>query len=380
MSAAVPTLPTSISLYYKEGTSNKEYHVQIVGSEEEGYKVNFQYGRVGSSLTSGTKTKAPVDLATAIEVMGGLREVNGKQEYFGLVGEKMRKGYTTGESGTPYQDTPDAGKVAGVLPQLLNFIPEEQVDIYLNDDAWILQEKKDGVRQMAKKNKKTVEGVNKKGLVVSLPTPVEQAIRNACGEANAILDGELIGEIYWLFDMLSIGVHSYADKTYRERLEGIQEWLGDSFSDHLQLVPTAVGKASKKALYAKLKKENAEGVVFKRLDSPYKAGRPASGGSQVKFKFKGSATVRVRGLNNTKNSFQMEMLKAGDWIHVGDCTYYPTQYVPKTGDYVEVEYLYAFPEGSLFQPICKEHRKDVDEGDCLVSQLKYKQGTQADDE
>lgn len=360
---------STISLYYKEGTSDKEYHLEILGSEEEGWKVNFRHGRRGETLRCGTKTKSPVDLSKA------------KQIYDEKVAEQCSRGYTTGEGGTPYQDTASSGKVSGILPQLLNFIEEGQVDVYLNNDTWVMQEKKDGVRKMLKKDKKTLEGVNKKGLVTSLPKSVEDAVLTALGQANATMDGELVGEVYWLFDLLSVSVHALADKSYKERLASIQEWLGDEFGDNFKMVPTAIGKSSKKALYKKLKAENAEGVVFKKLDAPYKAGRPNSGGNQVKFKFKTSATVRVKCLNEG-NSFQMEMLSKGEWVDVGNCTYFPTILAPKPKQYVEVEYLYVKGVGgSLYgPPVLLKVREDVNEDDCLVSQLKYKQGTGEEDD
>ena len=44
-----------ISLYYQSGNSDKVYHVQL--EESDGlYVVNFQYGRRGSTLNTGTKT------------------------------------------------------------------------------------------------------------------------------------------------------------------------------------------------------------------------------------------------------------------------------------------------------------------------------------
>ena len=49
----------SISLYYREGNSDKVYHVQLV-EVEGGCVVNFQYGRRGSTLQTGTKTATPV--------------------------------------------------------------------------------------------------------------------------------------------------------------------------------------------------------------------------------------------------------------------------------------------------------------------------------
>lgn len=361
------TLP-QISLYYKEGSSDKEYHVSIVGSDNTGYTVKFQYGRRGSKLRDGVKNAVPVDLPTAMKI------------YDKVVADQRKDGYTEGETGTPYVGTENQGKVSGVLPQLLNFIDEEEVQKYLNDDSYIMQEKKDGVRCMIVKKKRVVEGVNKRGLVTSLPKTTEEAVRKACGDADATLDGELVGEVFWIFDMLSIGIHAFSASGYTTRVAEIQDWLGDGFGEYFRMVPTAVGKASKKALYNKLKKENAEGIVFKKNDAPYKAGRPASGGNQVKFKFYATATVRVRAINGDKRSVQMEVLNKGDWTTVGSVTIPANQEIPGPGKYIEVRYLYAYPGGSLFQPTCLGTRDDVIDDDCLMSQLKYKQGSQEDDD
>lgn len=70
-----------ISLFYSEGSSDKEYHAEIV-EVAGGNVVNFRYGRRGAALTAGTKTSAPVDLTQA------------KKIYDKLVKEKTSKGYT----------------------------------------------------------------------------------------------------------------------------------------------------------------------------------------------------------------------------------------------------------------------------------------------
>ena len=79
----------SISLAYRDGSSDKVYHAQIE-EKDNGYIVNFQYGRRGSTLNSGSKTATPVALAAAQKV------------YDKLVAEKKGKGYSEGEDGTPY--------------------------------------------------------------------------------------------------------------------------------------------------------------------------------------------------------------------------------------------------------------------------------------
>jgi len=95
-----------ISLFYREGASDKVYHASLE-PKGNGWVVNFAYGRRGSTLTSGTKTSLPVSLDKAEKI------------YDKLVAAKMAKGYTPYEGGTPYSATDKAGQVSGILPQLL---------------------------------------------------------------------------------------------------------------------------------------------------------------------------------------------------------------------------------------------------------------------
>jgi bifunctional non-homologous end joining protein LigD len=46
--------------------------------------------------------------------------------------------------------------------------------------------------------------------------------------------------------------------------------------------------------------------------------------------------------------------------------------VPNLGAVVEVRYLYAYPDGSLYQPVYLGERSDVDVTECVVSQMKFK--------
>lgn len=357
----------SVSLYYKEGTSDKEYHISILGDDQKGYQVEYRYGKRGQTLKAAFKNKAPITLDAA------------KALYDSMEAKQRREGYTTAPDGTPHVGTENQGRVSGLLPQLLNPIEESEVEKYIKDNEWVMQEKKNGHRQMIRKSGKDIEGVNRKGLTVSLPETVVNDVREICGQVGAVLDGELIGEVFWIFDMLTIGVHALTERTYQDRLVCITEWLspdGVLNEPHFKMVPTAIGTTNKRDLFERLKREKAEGVVFTKLNSVYKVGRPNSKGDRVKFKFMASATVRCKCLND-QNSFVMEMLSKGDWVEVGNCTFFPTKTVPKPGKLYEVEYMYAYPNGSLYgPPVLLEERTDVDEDACVKSQLKYKQGTE----
>ena len=96
---AVLNLPEaeSITLYFREGGSDKVYQARIE-PDGELFRVNFSYGRRGSTMQTGTKTSSPVDYDTA------------KGIYDKLVREKTAKGYTPGQDGTPYRQVGGCSK------------------------------------------------------------------------------------------------------------------------------------------------------------------------------------------------------------------------------------------------------------------------------
>jgi bifunctional non-homologous end joining protein LigD len=177
------------SLYYAEGSSDKEYHAEIV-EVTGGNVVNFRYGRRGSSLTVGTKTSAPVDFAQA------------KKIFDKLVKEKTTKGYTPDVSGTAYQGTDNAGLKSDFIPQLLNPVTETEAMILLKDSQFSAQEKMDGERRAAHAENGTVIGMNRKGLIVPLPQSIADKLKSKAAKTGAIrVDAEIIGEILYVFDL-----------------------------------------------------------------------------------------------------------------------------------------------------------------------------------
>ena len=148
--------PERITLYYREGSSDKVYQANLE-PQGKSFTVTFAYGRRGSTLKTGTKTPAPVDYAAA------------KKIYDQLVKEKMAKGYTPGEDGTPYQGTTREFRATGILPQLLNPIDEAEAQLLIADPDWWMQEKLDGKRVLLLKSGDTITGINRKGLAIALP-------------------------------------------------------------------------------------------------------------------------------------------------------------------------------------------------------------------
>jgi bifunctional non-homologous end joining protein LigD len=350
----------SISLYFKSGSSDKEYHVQMKEAGD-GYTVDFQYGRKGSTMTGGTKTPKPVNEASAEKIFNA------------LVKEKMAKGYTEGASGVPYAGTEQASRKTGLFPQLLNPIESGDVERYLKDPEWGAQEKKDGKHIMLAITDSRVVASNRKGLSVAIPEPVKEA---ALKLRSAVIDGEAVGTEYYAFDCLSGSGQPIYNRGYHVRYDTLVKLL-EGHNGAIHLVPLAVTEKDKTALFKQLRKDEKEGIVFKRLDAPYAAGRPNSGGDMLKFKFYStcSCLVSANGRDG-KRSVAISCVEGigGSWkdIPVGNVTVPANQPIPKAGDVVELRYLYAYPGGSLYQPVLLGVRDDLDFEDCQLGQLKYK--------
>lgn len=345
------------TLYYREGTSDKVYQVSLESSPS-GWLVNFAYGRRGSTLKTGTKTPRPLPFEEASKI------------YAKLVREKTAKGYSPGEAGTPYQMTEKEAQATDTFPQLLNAIDKEEADRLIEDSAWWAQEKFDGKRILIRKDDEGVVGINRKGLTTALPRPIEKHAQDLKGDW--IIDGEAVGDTYFVFDILERGDRSFLDLPYSDRLEQLSRLLKTHPSGSILLAETAYSSGDKKSLRDRLVAQRKEGVVFKLSTASYKPGRPASGGDQLKLKFTATASCIVTKVNE-KRSVALALLdEAGQRVDVGNVTIPVNQPIPAADSVVEVRYLYAYRAGSLYQPIFLGVRDDIDTGACVIGQLKYK--------
>jgi bifunctional non-homologous end joining protein LigD len=347
----------SVTLYYKEGSSDKVYQASI--EPRDGlFAVQFAYGRRGSTLNTGTKTSQPVSLDEAESIFAK------------LVAEKQAKGYTEGPEGTPYTGSTTEKQASGLLPQLLNPIEESEATRLIQDPHWCLQEKLDGRRLLIRSQGAAIDGINRKGLVIGLPEPVFQAAR--LFEGNCVLDGESIGDVFHVFDLLLLDGQDIRSWAYRDRLVGLMNLLGSVQQHAIRYVETAYTTDQKQRRLQRLKAAGREGVVFKRLDASYTPGRPNSGGTQLKHKFCATLSAVVS-RQNPQRSVELRLLNGEGWIPVGNVTIPVNELTPAVGQVVEIKYLYAFPEsGCLYQPVYLGLRHDVERHDCVLSQLKFK--------
>ncbi len=261
-------------------------------------------------------------------------------------------------------------RVTGILPQLLNPLQEHELNQFLEDPHWCAQEKYDGQRVLVRKSQKEVTGINRKGLVTGLPENVARAAQGIPGDF--ILDGECVGDLLYVFDVLQIANLDLRRESYQKRLVALTHLLGLTMQRDIRLAETAFAPAQKKDLWNWLKREKKEGIVFRRLDSHYTPGKPVSGGPALKHRFYATLSAVVAKVN-PQRAVELRLLNCKGWIPVGNATIPPNKSVPAVGDVVEVRYLYAFSESrALYQPIYVGRRKDVEQYECILAQLKYK--------
>jgi bifunctional non-homologous end joining protein LigD len=175
--------------------------------------------------------------------------------------------------------------------------------------------------------------------------------------------------------MLSKDGHDLREYSCMQRLAYLN---ATKFGKGIEIVKVAYTKKEKQKMYDDLVKNNAEGIVFKLIDAPYTAGRPASGGSQLKHKFYAEATFIVADMTKGKRSVGLELVgENGERVFVGKVTIPPNKEVPSKGELVEARYLYAYRGGAIFQSVYKGTRPDSDLTDATTKQLKYKAEVEA---
>ena len=352
----------STSLHYREGNSDKVYQ-SAIEPKGDGYIVTFAYGRRGNTLNTGIKNDTPVPLETATKLFNK------------LIASKVAKGYQTdGESKAPYQQSGSKGTDSGIRCQLLNAIDESELSRLLTGRTHCLQEKHDGRRLMVRKQGDTITGINRRGLVVAIPDAIREAIEHI--PFDVLIDGEAVGDTLHAFDLLEVKGNDFRHRRYIDRFSGLIMVIPTNLPA-LRWVSTSIDPNDKVGIYEELRSTNREGVVFKEVDAPYSAGRPNSGGTQLKYKFVESASFIVTA-RNEKRSVSLGLFDGNELVSAGNVTIPPNHEVPAKGEVVECQYLYCFREsGSIYQPVYLGKRCDIPAAECSTDQLKYKVAAEA---
>jgi len=366
------TTERRMSLFYRDievgGKSDKVYTVEIVSvgtKATPAYQVKYLFGPRGGWVQSGFKTKNAVTLteanATFDEVVAHQIEKKGyrPEAEYACAGPTL--------AAVEPKDAKSTTRYACEQPQDAT---REESDALIKNSKFWLQQKMDGVRrQIHKTPAGAFIGYNKLGKAVELPTSMLAELM-AIPAKSFWMDGELVGDKYWAFDLFELNGDVVAQEAYSTRFTRLTQLLG--MGENVCIVPTAVSIAAKTAAMAGHVQLRHEGVVFKRTDVKYRAG---DSGQHKRFKFVKSVSCYVTSLSTKKASATVSMLDGARWIEVSDVSTNGKGTIAK-GDVVEVLFLYATAGRRLYQPRIKEVRTDVEAADCTIDQLagKFKEG------
>lgn len=253
---------------------------------------------------------------------------------------------------------------------------ERQLLKIVEDDQWALEQKIDGHRCIVIAVDGKIRFQSRSGLDLALGrgrAAVEQSLAPLLGN-GFVLDGEYLPKerTLWIFDIIQGGI--VPDAPFMDRravLERLFEIV--NFGEHVRLLPSHLITATKAELVKDIHDRGAEGVIARKLDAPYKAGRVKH---LLKYKLTRTVDCVVAGVGvNGHDNLVLAMWNPDteSFVEVGHCTALNgdgKHTTFKVGDVVEVRCLYSSDDGRLVQPTFPIVR-DKDPFECEVSQLDH---------
>lgn len=375
------TCLSQIALNYMDTRSDKLYIIQVQQHETSAgilYKTVGYYGRRGASLSVAEKYNG-VNLPSANAAASKMeREKRGKGydtwsiPAAGIPGmpagaPTMGAAATGGASSPAAVPKPAAKAIVGQLPMLAEAIDEDSLEFYLSSPDWAAQRKYDGERGLVSMRRSGFQPTNRKGELRSITQAVHDALSRFLAqpdfgdERETVVDGELMGDVYIIYDVLTLRDNDVRKQSYAERFSALEMLLD---ADLGMLAETAWTEEEKRAMLDRARTEAWEGIVFRNVNGSYVTGRTKV---LLKFKLWASATCRVLTVN-TQRSVQLAVVDDdGLERFVGNVTIPVNHDIPEPDDLVEVRYLYLGEGGSLYQPIYLGVRTDKEEADTRSS-------------
>lgn len=372
-----------IRLEHTDGHS-KFYELWIEEDDQAmvGYTVKFLYGKIGSEGVGGVKVKG-ASMAKAMSVYNSIRlEKLGKG--YVVVGSKggsaPKKNPILTASVKPMSQVKD--ELNGLGISMPAAYPLSEVDILINSPDWCCQQKMNGrFLRVGMNEYGEVYGWNKLGHSTGVPAVVADNIRKV--GKTILLDGELIGQTLYSFDILKYANQELLrQKPFQHRMEQLTKVHDKIATDYWNLVPPAYSLTEKAKLLEHAHATGMEGLVFKRITAPYLPGKEEDVTKSTSFKVKFWKEASVVATKWTeKNSVLVSCFKAGEgFVSVGKLTV-PEKYKAMIGPILKpvilrVKYLYATEGLQLYQASLDPDdegnvtRDDQEPEECLISQLR----------
>lgn len=253
----------------------------------------------------------------------------------------------------------------------------EDLDRFVQDDAWFIEQKLDGHRIIVQVRDGEVLVMNRTGTryMHHFPESIKREFAARFPRGAITLDGELVDGVFWVFDIMilqrSVMHRPFAD--YR-RL-ALEHLFGIWSPKDVRLVPCAKDVDSKRELVRSIGESGGEGVMAKRALGVYNQGRS---NDVLKVKFTKTAEVIVSEVGyEDKDAVRIALWHEGQLIHAGSINMiHHTDVLARLepGQVIEVKYLYGHrgDDGFRFvQGIFLRERPDKDPMECTTGQMQF---------
>lgn len=254
----------------------------------------------------------------------------------------------------------------------------------VHDDSVVLDVKIDGKRLLVDLSPAAgPRAWQRDGDPTPMPGPLAELLGR--GRADVLLDGEVVGDTFWVFDYLRHDDLAEPLRKRRERLDRfLTRWAPPA--DLVRPVPSAAGVADKARLAQRVLTEGLEGLVSKRLDSIYLPGKRSGSWRKLKH-VKEADFVVTRLAVDGKDNMALGLWAGGETpLVVGESSALtgdgpkvkqivaaagrgPDEDIADLGIVVTVTYLYVGANGRLVQPVTPRLRTDKRPEECTYDQL-----------
>ena len=341
----------SATLWCTDGGSDKEYRIHLTATGDA-WDVSYENGRRGRALQGGNKTSTPVPFAQAEKIFDK------------ILREKIAKGYTQQADGKRFAGTTFEARDSGLAPMLPSPIDLADLELLLSDNAWIGQPKFDGENRIVVITTENITGVNRKGLFTPIPVTWD-TVGSGASPGRTVICGEQVGDRLVAFDIIEHCGIDLRSRSYDDRHVYLVNAC--AFILWIDVAPYAHGRTAKTAMLRQIELAHGEGIVFKRLFTPFETGRSSH---SLKYKFEETATFIVTATNEQR-SVKLGLIGPNGRIEdLGSVTIPANRSIPDVGELVEASFMYRFEDGALMQPKFLGSRGDIDRADCVTSQIR----------
>jgi len=263
---------------------------------------------------------------------------------------------------------------------------DSELEQLLSNPDYCLQEKKNGDRVLVKKDGHLVVGFNRIGRVTGVPAVIEKVITFL--KDDFIVDGEIVGDQYYIFDIISLNNETVSSLTFTDRQKLITNLLygKSSVLSSVSQLGCDYVETSKRSSFEFYKnkwnqnKDNVDfdGVVFKDIHGEYLRGKSSL---CVKYNFNNKKKFIVISVDQHRVAFGLLTILSLDnlvLIQIGqvDRKYAIGLSILRVGDVIEIEYAKSTDsidskelQCSVIVPTNWQKRYDVLLSECVLSQM-----------